>query len=170
MIIRQEQPGDYDEVYALVKSSFATSTNEGEWDYLNEVRKKDTFIPELSLVAENEHGRLVGQIVLYKTTITASDADYTELLLSPISVHPDHFRTGIARAMMEEAFRIAKDMGYTSIFLCGDPVFYHKFGFRPTYEYGIYHIADKSKKAEWCMALELTPGALAGKSGTIDIE
>ncbi len=66
MIIRQEQPDDYDEVYELVKMSFATSTNEGEWDYLNEVRKKDTFIPELSLVAENDDGQLVGQIVLYK--------------------------------------------------------------------------------------------------------
>jgi len=40
MVIRQEQPADYDEVYRLVKASFATSTNDGEWDYLNEVRKK----------------------------------------------------------------------------------------------------------------------------------
>ncbi len=69
MIIRQEQPADYDEVYELVKISFATSTNEGEWDYLNEVRKKSTFIPELSLVAENDVGKLIGQIVLYKTIL-----------------------------------------------------------------------------------------------------
>ncbi len=170
MIIRQEQSADYDEVYELVKISFATSTNEGEWDYLNEVRKKDTFIPELSLVAENDVGKLIGQIVLYKTNITASDKIYTELLLSPISVHPDFFRKGIARAMMSEAFRIAKTMGFTSIFLCGDPVFYHKFEFKASYEYGIFHIADKTKKAEWCMALELTPGALAGKAGTINIQ
>src|SRR5665647_3784052 len=75
MIIRQEQYADYDEVYELVKTSFATSTNEGEWDYLNEVRKKDTFIPELSLVAENDDGKLVGQIVLYKTCLLyTSDA------------------------------------------------------------------------------------------------
>ena len=78
MNIRQEQPADYDEVYELVKKSFATSTNEGEWDYLNEVRKKDTFIPELSLVAENDDGKLIGQIVLYKTIITALDKVYTE--------------------------------------------------------------------------------------------
>jgi predicted N-acetyltransferase YhbS len=170
MIIRQEQPADYDEVYELVKISFATSTNEGEWDYLNEVRKKSTFIPELSLVAENDVGKLIGQIVLYKTNITASDKIYTELLLSPISVHPDFFRRGIARAMMSEAFRIAKTMGFTSIFLCGDPAFYHKFGFKASYQYGIFHISDTTKKAEWCMALELTPGALTGKAGTINIQ
>lgn len=170
MIIRQEQSADYDEVYELVKKSFVTSTNEGEWDYLNEVRKKDTFIPELSLVAENDDGKLIGQIVLYKTDITASDNVYTELLLSPISVHPDFFRRGIARAMMMEAFRIAKSMGFTSIFLCGNPDFYHKFGFKASYEYDIFHIADKTKKAEWCMAFELIPGALADKAGTINIQ
>lgn len=170
MVIRQEQPADYDEVYELVKKAFSTSTNEGEWDYLNEVRKKDTFIPELSLVAENDDGKLVGQIVLYKTKITTSDSVYTELLLSPISVHPNFFRRGIARAMMMEAFRIAKNMRYTVVFLCGNPDFYHKFGFKPSYEYGIFHIADKTEKAEWCMALELIPGALAGKTGTINIQ
>ena len=30
MNIRQETPADYNEVYELVKKSFATSTNEGE--------------------------------------------------------------------------------------------------------------------------------------------
>ncbi len=170
MIIRQEQPSDYDKVYELVKKSFATSTNDGEWDYLNEVRKNDTFLPELSLVTENDDGRLIGQIVLYKTNITSSDSVYTELLLSPISVHPDYFRRGIARAMMMEAFRIAEDLGFTAIFLCGNPDFYHKVGFKASYEYGIFHIADKTKKAEWCMALELTPNALTGKAGTINIQ
>ena len=108
MKIRQETPADYAEVYELVKISFATSTNEGEWDYLNEVRKKAAFIPELSLVAENDDGRLVGQIVLYKTDITTPEGAVTQLLLSPISVHPDYFRRGIATAMMKEAFQIAQ--------------------------------------------------------------
>lgn len=169
MNIRQETPADYAEVYELVKTSFATSTNEGEWDYLNEVRKKHTFIPQLSLVAEQD-GKIVGQIVLYKTDITTPDGPVTQLLLSPISVHPDYFRRGIARAMMQNAFEIAKSLGYTAVFLCGYPAFYHKIGFKGSYEYGIFHAADKTKKAEWCMALELKEGALGGIQGTIDIE
>ena len=170
MKIRQETPADYAEVYELVKISFATSTNEGEWDYLNEVRKKAAFIPELSLVAENDDGRLVGQIVLYKTDITTPEGAVTQLLLSPISVHPDYFRRGIATAMMKDAFQIAQELGYTAVFLCGDPQFYHRFGFRGSYEFGIYHVADKSRCGEWCMALELKEGALSGITGTIDIE
>ena len=171
MRIRQEQAKDYQEVYELVKKSFATSTHSDgtESDYLNEVRKKESFIPELSLVTENDDGRIIGQAVLYKTTITTLHRNITELLLSPICVHPDFFRCGIARAMMEEAFRIAKRMGYSAVFLCGDPNFYHKIGFRPTYEFNIYHIDDVSKEAEWCMVRELNVGALEGISGTIKI-
>ena len=57
-----------------------------------------------------------------------------------------------------------------AIFLCGEPSFYHKFGFKSSYEFGIFHVADKNQNAHWCMALELTPAALAGKAGTINIQ
>ena len=167
--IRQEQPADYAEVYQLVKRSFATSSDSDgtEPDYLNEVRQQDTFIPGLSLVAEDADGQIVGQIVLYKTTITTADHAVTELLLSPICVHPDYFRRGIARALMEKAFGIAADMGYSAVFLCGNPDFYRKFGFRPTYEFGIFHVDDEAKTAEWSMVRVLTEGALDNITGTI---
>jgi len=56
MTIRQEIPKDYDDVYELVKVSFATSSHSDETtpDYLNQVRARNTFIPELSLVTEND--------------------------------------------------------------------------------------------------------------------
>jgi len=171
MKIRQERPADYPEVYELVKKSFATSPDADgtEADYLNDVRKKDAFIPELSLVAEHENGKLVGQIVLYKTDITTPDETITALVLSPICVHPDYFRRGVARALMENAFALAKDLGYPAVFLCGDPQFYRKIGFAPTYEHGIYHVTDAEKNAEWCMVRELIRGALKGINGIVDI-
>ena len=162
MIIRQETPSDYAEVYRLVKISFATNADDDGTvpDYLNDLREKETFIPELSLVAEIE-GKLVGQIMLYKTT-------FGELLLSPISVHPDYFRRGIARAMVEEALRIAKGMGFRAVFLCGNPEIYGRLGFVPTYKYNIFHKNDESQTAEWSMVRELYDGALDGITGIID--
>ena len=172
MIIRQEKPSDYDEVYRLVKKSFSTVCTGGaepdEQDYLNEIRGRDTFIPELSLVAENDDRAIVGQVVLYKTAITTPCGDLVELLLSPICVHPDYFRRGIARAMLCEAFRIAKEMGFRAVFLCGDPEIYGRLGFVPSYRYNIFHKDDESKTAEWSMVCELYSGALSGVSGTID--
>jgi len=169
--IRRECAADYPEVYELVKTSFATlpDADGTEADYLNDVRKKDAFIPELSLVAEHESGKLVGQIVLYKTDIAAHGKTVTELVLSPICVHPDYFGRGIARALMENAFARARDLGYSAVFLCGDPRFYRRFGFAPSCEHGIYHVSDTAKNAEWCMARELVCGALEGIGGVVDI-
>ena len=171
MVIRKENKSDYDEIYELVKQSFATTdfSDGTEADYLNEIRKKNTFIPELSLVAENEEGKLVGQIVLYKMTIMSTEGEYTELVLSPISVHPDYFGRGIASKLINESFFIAKNMGYKAVFLCGNPNFYSKFGFKPSYQYNIFHIEDESKKADYCMVHELIEGALSGVSGKVEI-
>ena len=169
MTIRQEKPSDYDEVNELIKMSFATNPDDDgtTHDYLNEIRKKDAFIPELSLIAENKE-KIIGQIVLYKTNITTLNGDITELLLSPICVHPKYFRQGIARKMIEESFRIAKKLRYRAVFLCGDPELYKKFGFKPSFEYNIYHISDDSKNAEWSMVYELVKEGLKDISGTID--
>lgn len=171
MIIRQEKISDYDKVCELVKKSFATNTDDdGEThDYLNELRGKDCFIPQLSLVAEHENGDIIGQIVLYKTDIVMNDKKITELVLSPICVSPDYFLRGIARKMAEKSFEISKTLGYRAVFLCGDPKIYRKLGFLPTYEYNIFHITDKEKNAEWCMVRELVSGALDNITGTIDI-
>jgi predicted N-acetyltransferase YhbS len=169
--IRQERKSDEGEVYELVKTSFATASHSDgtEADYLNEVRKKPEFIEQLSLVAQDEGGKIVGQIVLYKADISTKNGPVTELVLSPICVHPDYFRRGIAREMMEKAFEIARVMGYKAVFLCGDAELYRKLGFVPSYEYDIYHVDDAHKNAQWCMAYELVSGALDGVSGTVDI-
>ena len=171
MKIRQEKLSDYNEVYELVTISFATNSDDDGTtaDYLDQLRKKDTFIPELSLVAEEDNGKIIGQIVLYKMNINTPNGSVTELLLSPICVHPEYFRKGIARAMIEESFRLAKTMGYKAVFLCGEPELYKKFGFKPSFEFNIFHISDSSKNAGWCMVCELVEGSLKGVAGTVDI-
>ena len=128
------------------------------------------FIPELSLVAELENGKIVGQVVLYKTNIITSTEIIPELVLSPICVHPARFRQGIARAMMEKAFEIAVSLGYRVVFLCGAPQIYRKIGFVPAREHNIYHVTDTEKNAEWCKVRELVSETLENLNGTVDIE
>lgn len=171
MRIRQETSDDYLEIYKMVKKSFATTSDcDGdEQDYLNELREKDSFIPELSLVAETDSGELIGQIVLSKMEIKTKKTTLSELLLSPISVHPNYFRKGIARALIERSIIEAKQLGYSAIFLCGNPNLYSRIGFRPTYEYGIFHINDKDKKAIWCMVREIQNDFLKDIEGFVDI-
>ena len=165
--IRRERPEDYNEVRALVQAAFETAKHgDGtEADYLDELRIKDTFIPELSFVALADE-KIVGQIVLYQTKIATPEGERTELLLSPLSVHPAYFRRGIARALVEHALAKAKQMGYRAVFLCGDPAIYTKLGFVPSYQYGIFHKRDPS--AEWSMVRALYEGALGGLEGEVE--
>lgn len=167
--IRQETSSDYDEVYELVKQSFATASHADgtEADYWQALRTKEAFIPELSFVAETGDGEIVGQVVLYKTDIQTQNGPHETLVLSPLCVHPGFFRQGIARALVEYALGKAAAMGYASVFLCGEPTLYRKLGFIPSYEFAVYHKDDP--KAAWCMGRELVPCALTNISGTIDI-
>ena len=160
---------DYEQVYEMVKKAFETASHSDgtEADYLNELRTKNTFIPELSFLAETISGKIVGQVVLYKTFIATEKGEIEALVLSPVSVHPDYFRQGIARTLIEYALKQAVCMGYISVFLCGEPEIYRKLGFKPSFEFGICHKADP--KAQWCMGRELIACSLENIKGIIDI-
>ena len=171
MTIRKETPNDYEEVYSLVKASFATASHSDgtEQDYLNAIRKTAAFIPELSLVAQAD-AKIVGQIVLYEMQIKCAAGNEVQLVLSPLSVHPDYFGQGIGATLISADCKRAADKGYKAVFLCGSYDYYSKSGFVPTFRYGIYHENDAEKNAAWCMVKELKNGYLATVSGVVDIE
>ncbi len=66
----------------------------------------------------------------------------------------------------KESFKLAKEMGYTSVILVGDPAFYHRFGFKAAANFGIKH--TQNIPDENVMACELVPDALCGISGIIE--
>lgn len=171
MIIRTETPADHGEVYALVKAAFATTdfSDGSEPNYLNRMRHSAAFVPELSLVAV-ENDAIVGQIVLYKTPIACGDKTETQLVLSPLSVRPDHFGRGVGAALIQAGCDRAAKLGYGAVFLCGDSAYYARFGFVPTWQYGIFHEKDAERHADWCMVKELKAGGLRDIQGTINIE
>lgn len=171
MFIRIEKESDYETVYNMIERAFATTTfSDGtEADYLNDIRKETCFIPELSLVAVEDE-KIVGQVVFYKMKIETPEQVLTQLVLSPLSVDPDYFYRGIGRGLIEEGCNRAQKLGYNAVFLCGDINYYSRFGFNPTYQFGIYHKKDTTRDAQWCMVKELTPGYLNAITGLIDIE
>lgn len=167
--IRQEQPSDYDEVYELVRESFLTENHTEEPDYLNALRKQPEFISELSLVAETEDRTIVGQIVISKTVIEYDNSRDTQLVVSPLSVSPKHFRRGIGSALLREGLKIAKRMGYKAVFLWGNPEFYSKNDFVPSYRFNIYHKDFQDKNVDFIMVYELTKDNFSGEKGIINI-
>jgi putative acetyltransferase len=122
-------------------------------------------MPELALVAE-EKGKLIGHIMLSKGHIVNGADKYEVLYLAPISVVLELRNKGIGSNLIKESFRLAKEMGFISVFLVGDPAYYHRFGFKSAASFGIKHTHEIPD--ENVMAYELVAGALKDIGGITD--
>lgn len=166
--IRQETPNDLNEVYTLIKTAFKTAkVKDGdEQDFAVKLRESDGFIPELSLVAERDR-KLIGHIMFTQTYVKRPDGSlYKSLLVAPLSVLLEHRNQEVGSALMREGFSLACRMGYDSAFLCGDPAYYNRFGFRQTTDFDIH--PNGEIPPQFVMACELEKDALKGITGTID--
>ncbi len=144
MNIRQEQKDDYAAVYNVVKTAFETAekSDGNEAELVEVLRKSNSYIPELSLVAV-ENGRIVGHILFTKAYV----GEHVVLALAPLSVLPQYQRKGIGFALIREGHRIAKNMGFDYSVVLGYPSYYPKSGYAPASIYGIkapFDVPDES--------------------------
>lgn len=134
MLIRQETPQDYQEVYDLVSEAFATAEHAdgNEQDLVAALRKGPAFIPELSLVAEKD-GKLAGHILFTKARVGTQEV----LVLAPLSVRPQYQRQGVGGALITEGHRIARQRGYSYSLVLGSETYYPRFGYIPAEQLGV---------------------------------
>ncbi len=99
---------------------------------VNALRYGSAYIPELSLVAE-ENGSIIGHIMFTKAEIGGKIV----LALAPLSVLPEYQRKGVGTALIEEGHKIAKEMGYAYSVVLGSENYYPKFGYIPADTFGI---------------------------------
>ena len=134
MLIRKEEPRDYEIVYSVVKNAFdhAEHSDGNEQDLVNALRKGDAFIADLSLVAEI-NGKIVGHIMFTKAAVGKN----TVLVLAPLSVIPEYQRKGIGISLIKEGHKIANESGYEYSVVLGDQRYYRKAGYLPASKFGI---------------------------------
>ena len=170
MVIRQEEAKDFDEIYSLIKTAFKTAkvSDGDEQDFANNLRKGSDYIQQLALVAEL-NDKIIGHIMFTKCRIECDEKDVFEgLLLAPLSVLIEHRGKGVGSKLVEEGFKQAKEMSYTTVFLCGYPDYYKRFGFKTISEYK--NIKNTSTVPdEFLMAYELMPNALSNVKGHLNI-
>lgn len=162
--IRTETPADYRAVEELTRRAFYNIYTPGctEHYLVHTMRSHPDFIPELALVAE-EDGGIVGNVMYTKSRLTDDRGEEkTILTFGPISVEPGRQRQGIGKAMLEESFRRAIDLGYDAIVIFGSPVNYVARGFQSCKK---FHVSLEGGKFPAAMMVkELVPGALGGKA------
>lgn len=165
--IRQERPGDLPNILDLVKKAFedVAESNHQEQYLVERLHDADTFIPELSLVAVNSKGNIVGYILLTKVKIVSADSTTVSLAVAPLAVHPAYQNNRIGGMLIEEAHQMARTMGYGSAVLLGHKDYYPHFGYLKAIDYDIRFPFDAPQ--ECCMVIELLPDALSGIAGTV---
>ncbi|MGQ8869199.1 N-acetyltransferase [Myroides odoratus] len=168
MNIRKEEIKDYDDVFKLIENAFKDEefSDHQEQFLVERLRKSESFIPELSLVAEMDN-QIVGYILLTKIKIINVNFEETiSLALAPVAVLKKYQGKGIGGQLIVKAHKIAKDLNFNSVILLGHENYYPKFGYEMSNKYGIklpFDVPDEN-----CMLIELTENALKNINGIVE--
>jgi putative acetyltransferase len=131
MLVRRELPSDVEAVRAVTAAAFSGPSCP-EVRLLDELRVTDAWLGRFSLVAV-AGSAVVGHVLGSRAVVDAAPV----LALGPLSVHPDHQRRGVGKALVHTLLGAADARDEPLVVLLGDPAYYGRFGFRPAGEYGI---------------------------------
>lgn len=161
-IIRQETESDWKEVYKVIKKAFETVgySDHDEHNLVNRLRKSDSFVPELSLVAERDE-EIIGYILFTKINVNKE----TLLALAPLAVRTDFQNKGIGSRLVKEGHKRAISLGYKGCIVLGSKEYYSRFGYESA---GKFHItAPFDVPEDNFMAIELSEDGLKDAQGIV---
>ncbi len=165
--IRQEKPEDLNPVFKLLDTAFKNDklSDHNEQFLVERLRKSNSFIPDLSLVAV-VNDKIVGYILLTKVLIKNNQNQFESLALAPVAVLPEYQNRGIGSRLITKSHDIAKAQGFNSIVLLGHEKYYPKFGYVQASKFNITFPFEAPK--ENCMVKELVVNALVGITGVVE--
>lgn len=159
MTIRPETPEDLPGIHRVNELAFGQPAEANLVDAL-----RDEARPFLSLVAIQD-GQVAGHICFTPVTIESEDGSFTAMGLAPMAVLPDLQSQGIGSDLVRRGLEECRRMGHDVVVVLGHPEYYPRFGFLPASRKGLrseYPVPD-----EVFMVAELSPGALAGRTGLV---
>ena len=164
LVIRNEEPRDYETVEAITRDAFYNLYVPGcaEHYLVHTMRGHPDFLRELDLVLELD-GRVVGYIMYTRATLTDGAGNVKDILtFGPLCVGPDHQRRGYGKLLMQHSFEKAAAMGYDAVVIFGMPSNYVSSGFVSCKKHNV-RVKDGRFPAAM-LVKELRPGALDGRT------
>lgn len=129
MQIRRERPTDAEasnEVHRQAFAAMAGGSGEPiEVGLVRALRQDRGWVPELSWVAEDDDGTIVGHVVCTEGSI----GEVAVVGLGPIGVLPSRQGRHLGHALMRSVIGAADALGYPLIGLVGHLDYYPRFGF-----------------------------------------
>ena len=168
MKIRQAQERDHAAIYELVRAAFATAkVSDGtEQDFVRALRRRDTYRPELELAAE-ENGQLIGHILLTELPIPGGPEGLRALMVAPLCVRLENRSRGLGGRLLQEGGRRAAELGYSALFLVGDPDYYGRYGFQSAVSLGFQNASGVPD--QFLLARSLNPDGFQEAGGVLNL-
>ncbi len=159
MIIRPETSEDKEAVRHVNEQAFGRA---GEANLVESLHAKQKVVSSLVAV---QNGQIVGHILFCPVVIEAKTKSYDAVGLGPMAVLPQFQGQGIGSALIGRGFEILRQSNHQVVIVLGHPDFYSRLGFSPASSFGVdcqFDVPD-----EVFMLAELSPGAAAGRNGTV---
>ncbi|GAA0687145.1 N-acetyltransferase [Kitasatospora atroaurantiaca] len=140
---RVELPTD---VPATRRVHMAAFPGPDEADLVDALRRDPAWLPELSVVAVDERGLVIGHALLTRLQVGAEWA----VALAPVAVAPEWQRKGVGQLLVRAAIAAADEAGERLVVVLGDPGYYGRFGFTPASEHevtGPFQVRDEHFQA-----------------------
>lgn len=155
--VRAESEADVSGVDALVEEAFGRRE---EADLV--VAMRCDAKPALSWVATLAD-EITGHVFVSPAAIKDSAASPPVAALGPLAVHPRFQRQGVGSALMYAVLEACAPVGWSAVFLLGNPAYYSRFGFELAAPRGIRYRSEIHDPH--FQVLELERGCLDGVAG-----
>ena len=173
IIIRNENESEFRLVDEITRKAFWNQYIPGcdEHYLVHIMRAHPDFIPELDFVMEMNEV-IIGNIMYTKAKLIETNETSVKgkkdsvktkdiLTFGPLTIHPDYQRKGHGKKLMEHSFSKAKELGYDTVVIFGNPSNYVSSGFVSCKKHHVSLEGDVFPTA--MMVKELIPGALDGR-------
>ncbi len=132
IVIEQAQVSDIPEIKQVISRAFANSSPQTgeEISLISNLYQSGPFVPKLNLAAKHQ-GEIIG-FLLYSKVIISSQS---ELVLATLAVLPEFQNKGVGSKLLNEANKIAVELGYKFSIIIGTHDFFNRFDYVPAKEY-----------------------------------
>lgn len=155
--IEPERPTHHDAIATLLDMAFG---GRGESGLVERLRQGGHMV--VALVARYG-GQLAGHAMFSHLACEVDGRPVKAVALAPLAVRPDLQRRGIGTALVQRGVQRLEEEDVEAIIVLGDPAYYGRFGFSS----GLAEKLSAPFHGPAFMALELAPGALSGRRGSI---
>lgn len=149
LVVRPFEENDAEGVRALNEEAFGRTD---EAHLVEALRKAGDEVLELVATHEQE---LCGHILFSRLVIERKNTRHHAVALAPMGVRKENQRTGIGRALIENAHKILVNGGEALSVVLGDPGYYGRFGYMRERA----AIFESDYQGPYLLALPLSPTA-----------